>query len=74
MNLVKAKKILYQAYNIANNGTVTPSNDLSKFIDDIIDNTHLTFKYILFTANFVFFRNSSCSFLFFRPSIGSVIT
>lgn len=50
MNLVKAKKILYQAYNIANNGTITPSNDLSKFIDDIIDNTHLTFKYILFTA------------------------
>lgn len=50
MNLSHAKQILYHAYDIAIKQNIIIDSDICKFIDDIINNTHLTFKYILFTA------------------------
>lgn len=50
MDINKAKKILYDAYDIAQKQAIINDTDLHQFVDDIIENTHLTFKYILFTA------------------------
>ena len=45
----KAKEKLYEAYNEALNIPNAACNH-KKFIDFVIENTHLTYKYILFTA------------------------
>ena len=45
----KANDTLYKAYEDAQH-TENPYCQYSKFIDFVIDNTHLTYKYILFTA------------------------
>lgn len=49
LNKTTAEKMLYQAYEEALKGA-RPQTRFVRFIDSIIDNTHKTFKYILFTA------------------------
>lgn len=49
ISIESAKQVLTQAYEDTCSDK-TPDCDLSQFIDYVIDNTHKTFKYILFTA------------------------
>ncbi|MBU5439808.1 restriction endonuclease, SacI family [Tissierella sp. MSJ-40] len=49
LNQENAKSVLYRAYDIAQNSHLV-NCPLSEFFDFVLNNTHLTYKYILFTA------------------------
>lgn len=49
LNKNSAERMLYKAYNEAMKG-IPQQTRFAPFIDSVVDNTHKTFKYILFTA------------------------
>lgn len=49
LNKNTAERMLYKAYEEAMKGA-PPQTRFTSFVDSVVDNTHKTFKYILFTA------------------------